>query len=406
MQEPVVNVGILHAPEIAFELSGTFISERGEVTGLQNVTFSNGQLLWDGAAYPSLSFQPCGEAHFTLKSVVIGINFHWERREDQTFTGQLLLISDGQMLCAINRLPVEDYLTSVISSEMSQYAGLELLKAHAIISRSWLLSQIEHKRNAAASTCQETPERLIRWYDHDDHTLYDVCADDHCQRYQGITRATNPAVRQAIAATRGVLLMNGGQICDARFSKCCGGTMELFSSCWEDRDYPYLVAKKDWIGEGDDAFCNTSDPKILQQVLNNYDQETTQFYRWTVTYTQKELSELIRRKSGTDYGEITDLIPLKHGSSGRIIELKIVGTKMTRIIGKELEIRRTLSVSHLYSSAFTVEKKDDTFVLNGKGWGHGVGLCQIGAAVMGQKGYKYDVILKHYYPNTELIKKY
>lgn len=406
MQEPVVSVGILNAPAIQFVLNGDFHSPAGEVTGLQEAVFADGRIVWQGNTYDELSFQPIGNATFTLKAVVIGIHFHWERSEDQTFTGELHLIHDKDALWAINRLPVEDYLTSVISSEMSQHAGLELLKAHAIISRSWLLSQMEHKRHASASTCIETPERLIRWYDHDDHTLFDVCADDHCQRYQGITRSTNPAVKQAIEATRGVLLMQGDEICDARFSKCCGGTMEQFSSCWEDKDYTYLVPKRDWIGPGDDAFCNTSNPRILHQILNNYDQETTQFYRWTVTYESAQLSELVSRKTGTDFGEILDLIPVKRGPSGRIIELQIVGSKMTRIIGKELEIRRTLSESHLYSSAFTVEKKEGQFILHGKGWGHGVGLCQIGAAVMGDMGYSYDQILEHYYPNTQLIKKY
>ena len=406
MQEPVVSVGILNAARIQFELNGAFHSPTGVVTGLQEAVFTNGLIIWQGNSYDELSFLPAENATFTLKAVVIGIHFHWERSEDQTFTGELHIIHNDNGLWAINRLPVEDYLTSVISSEMSQHAGLELLKAHAIISRSWLLSQMEHKHHASASTCHETPERLIRWYDHDDHTLFDVCADDHCQRYQGITRATNPTVGQAIEATRGVLLMQGDEICDARFSKCCGGTMEQFSSCWEDKDYTYLVPKRDWIGPGDDAFCNTSNPRILHQILNNYDQETTRFYRWTVTYSAEQLSELVCRKSGTDYGEILDLIPVKRGPSGRIIELKIVGSKLTRIIGKELEIRRTLSESHLYSSAFTMEKKDGQFILHGKGWGHGVGLCQIGAAVMGDMGYLYDQILEHYYPNTQLIKKY
>lgn len=409
MQEPEVSVGILNASRIAFELNGPFRSPLGEATGEQLVEWQDGKVLWQGETYPELTFIPEEGSSFTLKNVVIGIHFHWERQENQTFTGELRLICHEHALWAINKLPVEDYLTSVISSEMSQHAGLELLKAHAIISRSWLLSQITQKRNAAASTCHETPEKLIRWYDHDDHTLFDVCADDHCQRYQGITRATNPNVRQAIEATYGLLLMQDGEICDARFSKCCGGTMELFSSCWEDKDYTYLQPKRDWIGNAADedmAFCNTRDSRILKQILNHYDQETVHFYRWTVEYNAQELAELIHRKSGTDYGEIIDLIPVKRSPSGRIIELQIVGTKCTRIIGKELEIRRTLSESHLYSSAFTVEKQDGRFILHGKGWGHGVGLCQIGAAVMGDKGYSYAQILEHYYPHTELVKTY
>ena len=340
-------------------------------------------------------------------------------------------------LTGINVIHVEDYLTSVISSEMSATASLELLKAHAVISRSWLLVQIQKNKEIAEaqtdySAFTQTDEELIRWYDREDHTHFDVCADDHCQRYQGITRASTDIVRQAIAATRGQVLTSEGKICDARFSKCCGGAFEEFQYCWEDIKYPYLAKQRDyrvdseklpdltqeaeaerWIRTSPEAFCNTTDKKILSQVLNSYDQETTDFYRWKVEYTQDELSALILKRSGIDYGQIIDLIPIARGTSGRLWKLKIVGTKKTLTIGKELEIRRTLSPSHLYSSAFVVDRTEVSeegvpgrFILTGAGWGHGVGLCQIGAAVMGEQGYEYDAILLHYYIGASIDKLY
>ena len=319
---------------------------------------------------------------------------------------------------------------------MSATASLELLEAHAVISRSWLLAQIHKNKEitetqAEYSAFTQTDEELIRWYDREDHTRFDVCADDHCQRYQGITRASTEIVKQAIAATRGQVLTSGGKICDARFSKCCGGAFEEFQYCWEDVKYPYLLKQRDsktettlpdltqeakaehWIRTSPEAFCNTTDKKVLSQVLNNYDQETTDFYRWKVVYTQEELSALILKRSGIDYGQIIDLVPIARGTSSRLWKLKIVGTKKTLTIGKELEIRRTLSTSHLYSSAFVVDKEDISpegiparFILTGAGWGHGVGLCQIGAAVMGEQGYKYDAILLHYYVGASIEKLY
>lgn len=336
----------------------------------------------------------CDDASFTIKDVVIGIDFHWERKEDQTFCGALKLIEDNGMLRAVNVVSVETYLTSVISSEMSAHASLELLKAHAVISRSWVVRQIEHKSHLGCDGV-EREDMIVRWYDSEGHSLFDVCADDHCQRYQGITRQTSENVAKAIEATRGEVLMSEGEVCDARFSKCCGGMLEAFENCWQPVHYRYLVPKAD-------PYCNTSDKRILGQVLNNYDQETVNFYRWNVKYTTDELSSLVARKSGIDFGQIIDMIPMERGASGRIVLLKIVGTNRTVTVGKELEIRKWLSESHLYSSAFDVEKNKDGFILHGKGWGHGVGLCQIGAAVMGDQGFSYEEILDHYYPNSEL----
>ena len=346
-------------------------------------------------------------ASFTLRDVVIGIGFHWERKEEQTFCGALLLKMEEGQVRAVNVVSVETYLTSVISSEMSANASLELLKAHAVISRSWLLVMMDNRQQTTDNRRQTTvncheqlrEDSIIRWYDSEAHVGFDVCADDHCQRYQGITRQSNPQVVEAIEATRGLVLTYEGKICDARFSKCCGGMTEVFESCWENIRHPYLVAKED-------PYCNTKDKRILSQVLNNYDQETVDFYRWEVTYTTDELSELVKRKSGIDFGRILDLVPLKRGASGRIIILKIIGEKRTLTIGKELEIRKWLGESHLYSSAFEVEKTADGFTLHGKGWGHGVGLCQIGAAVMGDQGIPYDEILTFYYPHAELTKKW
>ena len=438
-QEPIVSVGIVSGDEIRFQLNGTYTIGNKEVTGKQTVKFKDGQILWDSADYTELCFTPQNDdISFTLEDVTIGVDFHWERKEAQTFLGKLRFVVDGNKLWAINELPVERYLASVISSEMSATSSLELLKAHAVISRSWLLVQMRRRKaiemgvQTASAPVKVSDEEGVVWYDSDAHTLFDVCADDHCQRYQGITKATSPHVEEAIKATRGQLLMNGTEICDARFSKCCGGVSEEYEYCWDNTHKPYLLSVVDnaplgtaptidltdektaqeWILSSPEAFCNTKDAAVLGQVLNNYDQETQDFYRWTVDFTQSELAELIRRKSGLDFGEIIDLQPLERGKSGRITRLKIVGTKLTRIIGKELEIRRTLSESHLYSSAFVVERSEvvnnvpQHFHLVGAGWGHGVGLCQIGAAVMGERGHKYTEILHHYYQNAAIEAQY
>jgi SpoIID/LytB domain protein len=404
-EQPNVSVGIVSGQKIEFSLNAPYTAKGETIEGRQTVEFSEGGILWNGNQYRELTFTPASaEASFSLFDVTIGVNFHWERKETQVFLGTLRLVVESDQITAINELPVEKYLASVISSEMKATAGLELLKAHAVISRSWLLAQMrrreevqEHKNDFFSFIKKD--DELIRWYDREDHTIFDVCADDHCQRYQGITKQTSKNVEQALKATRGQILCYGDEICDARFSKCCGGVTEEFQYCWEDTPKPYLISVED-------PFCNTNDKAVLSQVLNDYDLETNDFYRWTVEYSVDEISALIREKLKDDFGTITDLIPLERGKSGRIWKLKIVGTKKTFTIGKELEIRRALSESHLYSSAFDVEKTEKGFRLNGKGWGHGVGLCQIGAAVMGQQGYKYDQILLHYYRNAEIKRIY
>lgn len=438
MEKPYINVGIVTGKEISFTLNGKYLTQEGEVvTGqLKASATGNGKISLGTKKIESIELTPEKyNCSFTLHNVTIGISYHWERQEEQTFTGKLKLITDGENVIAINILPVEDYLVSVISSEMSATSSLEFLKSHAVISRSWLLAQIENRdrKNIHKSLQQNftTDENcIIRWYDREDHKLFDVCADDHCQRYQGITKASNPSVAKAVKETEGMVLMYGDEICDARFSKCCGGVSETFDTCWEDKDYPYLQPiiddseNKDipdlsieenaekWIRTTPAAFCNTHDEKVLKQILNNYDQETTDFYRWKVKYSQKEISELIHRKTGIEFGDIKDLIPMQRGKSGRISRLKIVGTLRTVTIGKELEIRRALSESHLFSSAFVVDKTEvagsvpSEFTITGAGWGHGVGLCQIGAAMMGEKGYSYDKILLHYYRNAEIKKVY
>ena len=434
--QPEVNVGIIYGEQkIDFEfnspyrVSALLENEPLTVAGVQSVTCENGRVLWNGREYDELLFTPEGLGTFWLRNVTIGVNFHWERREDQKFEGKLKFIVENGALTAINVIGVEDYLTSVISSEMSATASENLLKAHAVISRSWLLAQIEKNKEIVAqkkeySACTCTDDELIKWYDREDHVNFDVCADDHCQRYQGLTRASTKKVRDAIAQTWGEVLAYNGKICDARFSKCCGGAVEEFQHCWEPVKHGYLVKLRDsenpaelpdltveenarkWIMDSPDAFCNTTDKDILSQVLNSYDQETVNFYRWKVEYDKKELGELILKRSGVDYGEILDLVPVERGTSGRLVRLKIVGTKKTMTIGKELEIRRTLSASHLYSSAFVVEKSGNKFILHGAGWGHGVGLCQIGAAVMGERGYNYEQILLHYFVGASVEKRY
>lgn len=430
-QEPIITVGIMHAERIGFFFDSPFrCAEMPNITfdGEYEVLLSeDGRVSFFEQEFDTLHFTPIEEqdytsedGYFELEDVVIGINFHWERKENQRFKGGLTFMIEHGKVVAINEIPTEAYIFSVISSEMSATASLELLKAHAVISRSWLLKPIIHnEHNANAVLEQRTDDELIKWYERDSHELYNVCADDHCQRYQGITRARTENVRLAIEATRGLVLMNNGEICDARFSKSCGGVSEVFESCWADEHYPYLERVIDgqqpvvadlrveenadaWIRGEYDSFCNTHDKEILSQVLNNYDQETTDFYRWKVEYTTGQLSDLVARRSGIDFGTIVALEPVERGVSGRLTRLRIVGTKRTMIVGKELEIRRWLSESHLYSSAFVVDKTEKGFVLTGAGWGHGVGLCQIGAAVMGAKGYKYDEILSHYFVNSEL----
>jgi SpoIID/LytB domain protein len=438
MKEPEINVGIVSAKEIHFTLNGHFFAKGETVSDNQVVTFSEGGILWNESLYRELTFTPQDDQNsFSLYDVTIGLNYHWERQETQVFSGTLKLVVDEEKIVAINILPVEEYLTSVISSEMNANSSMELLKAHAVVSRSWLFAQIE-KRKALSGKDEgffsftKTKEEYIRWYDREDHTIFDVCADDHCQRYQGITKATNATVAEAVKATRGRLLMYDKKICDARYSKCCGGATEEFENCWENIHYPYLSSIRDtdkeenlplpdltkeeeaerWIRKAPKSFCDTHDKKILSQILNNYDQETTDFYRWKVRYTQTELAELIRTNTKSDYGDIIDLIPVQRGPSGRICKLKIVGTLKTFTIGKEMEIRRVLSDSHLFSSAFVVDKGEvkegipQNFILSGAGWGHGVGLCQIGAAVMGEKGYSYEEILLHYYKGAEIRKFY
>lgn len=440
MKEPEISVGIMSAESINFSLFNPY--KFNDITlrkGDYSASLSEGKILFNGKLHNEVLIK-AKDVHtdsFELKDAVIGINFHWERKENQQFQGHLKLIVENDKITAINIVLLEDYLLSVISSEMSATSSEELLKAHAVISRSWLLAQIEKNRSLETTdksyqTSFEDGNEIIRWWDREDHINFDVCADDHCQRYQGVTKQSTPLVTDVIGETFGQVMMYDGAICDTRFYKCCGGFMETFENVWEPTPHPYLVGKADsknvsfetpdltnedeateWIKTSPVAFCNTTDARILKQVLNDYDQETSDFYRWTVEYSQEELSALIKKRSGIDYGDIIEIVPIERGTSGRIIRLKIIGTERIMTIGKELEIRRTLSESHLYSSAFVVETSDENedgipgkFTFFGAGWGHGVGLCQIGAAVMADKGYKYEEILEHYYPGAGIESRY
>jgi len=422
-RQETLSVGILSAPEISFVLLLPGQAAGASWSGRHSARIQDGRILFEGSLYDELRFHfaPCdgatfSPASFRLENVVIGKAFHWQRKEDQCFAGDLKLIVEEGQLTAVNLVGLEDYLRSVISSEMKSTASMEFLKAHAVISRSWLLAQIEKAAKVSAADALPEPvvevkdgvETLIRWFDREDHKLYDVCADDHCQRYQGLSRVVTEKADAVIDATWGEVLMDGDDICDARFSKCCGGVTELFSSCWEDRDMSYLPSRADTPGEdpAGHPFCDTSDRAILEQVLNDYDLETQDFFRWKVTYTREALDELVCRRSGIDFGHIVDMIPVRRGPSGRIIELEIRGTKRTLRVGKELMIRKWLSESHLKSSAFDVEFTDNQVILTGRGWGHGVGLCQIGAAVMGASGYGYREILEHYFPGAALVRRY
>ena len=441
-QEPNIHVGIIeHAAEIHGTFNGTFeLPTTIRLSGPFSARVSDGRIvLFDGEGTEVMKgteilCKPFSFGTFTLQGVTIGINFHWERKEEQTFEGSLRLLvgSDGSMI-AVNEISVEGYLKSVISSEMSAEAPLELLKAHAITSRSWLVAMLERQQQGksvgvSAKRGRETESEIVRWYDREDHTSFDVCADDHCQRYQGITRIISAKASEAIEATRGSFLVYENEICDARFYKACGGMTELFENAWEDTAVPYLHSVSDWnspyasvtteeqarkwILSSPDAYCNTTDGEILRQILPSFDQETTDFFRWRVEYTREELESIVRSRSGIDFGTIMDLLPLQRGPSGRIIRLKIVGTKKVIVVGKELEVRRWLSKSHLYSSAFVVDVERDNngvptrFSLRGAGWGHGVGLCQIGAAVMAARGKKAEEIVLHYFPGAHLQKLY
>ena len=414
-----ITVGILTAKEVHFRLDTPYIIDNVSVEGEQTAIAQPDGILWQGklfneiTALPQGSHSPKGgaggglsggEAVFRLYGVTIGKQFHWERQQVQVFTGTLHLVWHEGQIVVINELPLEDYLISVISSEMKSTCSLEFLKASAVISRSWLLAQLRQKQDKSPSFIQ-TDEELIRWWDREDHDLFDVCADDHCQRYQGITKASNPNVRRAVNETCGQVLMGDGEICDPRFGKCCGGQTNEFQYCWQN-------IRKSYLSSVVDPFCNTSDREVLTQVLNDYDLETNNFYRWQVRFTQERLRELIERNLGMKFGHILRLEPLEAGPAGHISRLRIVGSERTFIIGKELMIRKTLSTSHLLSSAFTVSLEDlqdnvpQTIILNGKGWGHGVGMCQIGAAVMGHQGYSYQEILSHYYPGAEIRQIY
>jgi stage II sporulation protein D len=440
--QPKISVGIVDRPgEVSLCLHGIFQADGvGPVSGPFSAKTISGRVVVSDEAQreiarlPLVRFTADQDSTFELFQVTIGTRFHWERKEDQTFRENLLLLprADGTIV-AVNEISIEDYLQSVISSEMSATAPMELLKVHAILSRSWLLAALDRKQKTEVAS-QPTPqisgaeEEVIRWYEREDHDLFDVCADDHCQRYQGIRKIVSPQAEEAVRETLGRVITYGDEICDARYSKACGGRTEDFDTAWDDKRVPYLASVSDapvshppieteeeaarWILSSPEAYCHTTDERLLEKILPSFDRETQKFFRWTVEYSRKELEEIMREKSGFDFGDLKEIVPLRRGSSGRICQLKIVGSKKSMVVGKELEIRRWLSRSHLYSSAFVVEAKNDArgnaerFTFHGAGWGHGVGLCQIGAAVMAARGFSAEEILKHYFRDVEIRKIY
>ena len=444
-EEPVITVGILTNKKIKFELHGNFnVAElKNSLSGMFIAELINDNIVISGNKFQKefideIIFEPEDpySDSFLLKNVTIGVDFHWQRKEAQQFNHSLKIIRDNDKLIAINRLPVEDYLISVISSEMSAKCSLQSLKAHAVVSRSWVLAQLGNTKIRANIDSETATSKLddehIRWYDRQQHSKFNVCGDDHCQRFQGITKISTEVARQAVSETRGVVLKNDDDICDTRYSKSCGGITEDFKNVWAQVELPYLTSVVDykhvpddfnldltneinarkWIRGNPPSYCNTKDEAILSQILVDFDQETKDFFRWELEYNQMELSSIIKKKSGYDFGDIIDMVPVERGLSSRLIKLKIVGSKRSLIIGKELEIRRILSLTHLYSSAFVIDKVfngsdiPDKFILYGAGWGHGVGLCQIGSAVMAESGYKFDEILLHYFSNAKIKKIY
>jgi stage II sporulation protein D len=473
-REPTITVGILDRQhEVKGSFNGDFLVDgHGSVSGMFAARTASGMIMLadeqnrEITRSPTIRLTARNDSTFTLFSVIIGIGFHWERKEDQTFQGSLVLVCrDDGTITAINEISLEDYLQSVISSEMSADAPPEFLKTHAILSRSWLLKTLERKKQLAARGIEShlfssplrrqahgeregeaprtlfvegaTPLRgqaqaplieIIRWYEQEDHDIFDVCADDHCQRYQGITKIISGKAGQAVLETHGQAVTYNNEVCDARYSKACGGLTEAFETAWGDVQVPYLTTISDstvthqpitteeqaarWILSEPDAYCNTEDASVLDKILPGFDRETTAFFRWKVAYGREELEEILREKSGLDFGTLKTIGPLSRGPSGRIYRLRIAGSKRSIIVGKELEIRRLLSRSHLYSSAFVVTAEYDAhgdvkqFIFDGAGWGHGVGLCQIGAAVMATKGFAAGDILGHYFPGTEVRKIY
>ncbi len=444
-KEPAIKVGIMLGRQITFELYGdykaagteNFLSGRfvAELSG-NKIICKKGQEKFEFGE--SITFEPrdLGTESFLIRDVIIGSKFHWERKEKQRFIGALTLLKVEDKIQIINTLPLEKYLTSVISSEMNARSSLQFLKSHAVVSRSWVLSQMQKagkkKDKKEKSQQSKNPNEVMKWYNREDHTLFNVCSDDHCQRYQGITKIVSETAHIAVNQTYGIVLTSGNSICDTRYSKACGGITESFENTWEHIPQPYLSSVIDnkfepdgyrldfskeenarkWITGSPPAYCNTREKKVLSQILNDYDQETINFYRWEVEYSQAEISGILKEKSGIDFGEILDIVPLERGFSSRLIKIGIKGTKNSLTVGKELEIRRLLSKTHLYSSAFIVEKKEivngipSGFIIRGAGWGHGVGLCQIGAAVMALKGYQFDEILLHYFSGASLLKIY
>jgi stage II sporulation protein D len=441
-KEPTIHVGIMDRKgEMRGRFNGPFTCEEGGLVsggfvatvaeGMVRILNESGQTI---AHSPRLVFAAGPGSTFSLFDVIIGERFHWERSQDQSFPGNLLFQRrDDGTLTAINEVPLEEYLESVISSEMNGRAPLAFLKTHAILSRSWLLSSLERRRKPRKATRVKLPPALedgeiVRWYDREDHDLFDVCADDHCQRYHGLMKIISDESRRAVADTRGTVVTYGGKICDARYSKACGGLTERYSTAWDSVEVPYLASIPDgptphppvaseedatrWILSAPDAYCHTTDREILSRILPDFDRETDAFFRWTVRYTRNELSKIVKAKSGLDFGDLLNLVPLARGPSGRIHRLGIEGSKMSIVVGKELEIRRWLSESHLYSSAFIVKTERnhhgevDSYVLQGAGWGHGVGLCQIGAAVMASRGFSAEEILTHYFTGAAIEKVY
>ena len=427
---------IARSPSIRLTASGAPLTSQSHLTNAHGgrhppfkTTGQAGQRLKHPSTGKPVDFRSRGKGStFSLFNVTIGNRFHWERTEDQTFRGDLILcLRKEGTIVAINEIPLEDYLTSVISSEMSAAAPKEFLKAHAILARSWLLAALRRREKTEetsipAGEITQKEGEVIHWYDREDHDLFDVCADDHCQRYQGIMKIVSEQAEEAVRETDGMVITYQDEICDARYSKACGGLTEDFETAWDNKRVPYLGSISDssvphrpirteeeasrWILSAPEAYCHTKDERLLEKILPDFDRETKTFFRWTIEYSREELEEILREKSGFDFGTLQEIVPLRRGPSGRISRLKIVGSKRSMVVGKELEIRRWLSRSHLYSSAFVVTVEADRFTLHGAGWGHGVGLCQIGAAVMATRGFSAEEILRHYFRGVEIQKIY
>lgn len=343
------------------------------------------------------------DSRLSLLNLKIGKEFHWQQTVEALLPGTVKVrLSPAGEWQTINSLPLEKYLQCVIGSEMNPAAPEEFLKAHCIISRSWALGKIRRTHKAGGNDAMFSDNCISAWEDTADHSGFDVCSDDHCQRYQGLSDMPSK-IKKIVKDTEGMVLTDAeGNLADTRYSKCCGGKTELFSTCWQETDYPYLISQID-------PYCDLSSlsaqkrEKLLRDCFRRYDTSATISNEWELTVSRDEIRNRLSNLFGKETGDVIDMKVETRGLSGRAKGLLIKCESGDYHIGKELTIRRLLSKDCLRSSLFDITLlSDDNFRIKGKGWGHGVGLCQTGAARMALEGASFHEILSFYYPGTKI----